>query len=117
MKQVERSGERWKMRVSGAFLSGVCELDRAANRVTVRRHMLDVPYFFTTFSLSEIGDITVLRHKRRRRYLAAIELRSGKKIPIGQFSKDEALEIARALRDFLTSNRSLPAELPNDQLR
>ncbi len=110
MKIVEKSRERLALRLTRYGLrTGVCVLDGARDTTTVVRMALVIPYYRKSVPLSQIRDVTVRREGERGGYRAALKTVTGRDILIGEFTKEDALEAAKAIRDFLRSNRETDA--------
>jgi len=117
LKIVEKSRERLALRITRYGLSaGVCVLDRAHNTTTVVRLAVLIPYHRERVPLSQICDVTVRRSGRRGGYRTALRTRGGRDIALGEFAKEDALDAAKAIRDFLQSNgANKPASIPIDK--
>ncbi len=102
---MERTGRRLKLRCRGNGASTcICTLDLDRNVAEMSRNLV-VPYRRTRVALSNVYDVVVQRHGRRKDYQPVFELRVGRAVSLGGYTKDEALEAARAIRDFLRENR------------
>ena len=66
---------------------------------------MTIPYHFKRIALSEIKGVGVKRKGVKKIYNPILELRSGKDISIGGYTKEDAVEAARAIRDFLKMTR------------
>ena len=98
---IEQSAQRLQLRVGGLVSTAICTLDRASGTAEVARLTLGIAYRRERVPLSDIADVIVQRRSRRTSYRALIEVRPGLDIALGHYSKEEALEAARAIRDFL----------------
>ena len=105
MKIVENTCERLALRISRFGLStGVCVLDRKSGATTVTRFALIVPYFRRRVSLSQVREVTVRRVGEQSGYRPVLKIALGREIVLGEFDKDDALEAAKLIRDFLRSS-------------
>ena len=101
MKIIENSARRLELRVEGTGTGGLCVLDRNTGEVEVTRFIVGFPYSKKRMSLAQVSDITVKRPSERKTYYATLRLTSGEDIVIGGTSKEDAMDAARAIRDFL----------------
>lgn len=106
MKVIKQSEQRLQLRLGSRGIStGICTLDRERNVADIARFALAVPYHFRRVPLSEIKGVGVRRKGLKKIYNPFLELRSGKDVSIGGYSKEDAVEAARAIRDFLKMAR------------
>jgi hypothetical protein len=98
---IERNEQRLRLKVGGLASTAICTLDRASGMAEVSRLALGIRYRRERVALSDIADVVVQRRSQRKSYRPLLEVRLGADIPLGHYSKDEALEAARAIRDFL----------------
>lgn len=100
MKIIENSARRLELRVEGVA-GGLCVLDRNAGEAEVTRFVVGIPWSKKRMSLSQISDITVKRPNERKTYYATLRLTNGEDILIGGTTKEDAMDAARAIKDFL----------------
>ncbi len=106
VKIIERSNRRLKVRCDGqAITSSICTLDVDRNTAEFSSRVFQVPYRNTRVALSSVANVVVQRRSRRKDYRAICELRAGPSISLGSYTKEEALEIAKAIRDFLRESQ------------
>jgi hypothetical protein len=101
MKIIESSARRLELRIDGIGTGGVCALDRNTGEAEITRLIVGVPYSKKRVSLAQVSDITVKRPNERKTYYATLRLTSGEDITLGGTNKEDAMEAARAIRDFL----------------
>ncbi len=102
LKILENSGHQLKLRLRGRGVSTtICTLDRQTNIAEVARSVWRVPYRRERVALSDLTAPVVRRREHQRSYQPMLEVRIGPMISLGGFSKSDALEAARAIRDFL----------------
>jgi hypothetical protein len=106
MRIVEKTPEYLALRLTRRGMhTTICVLDRARNAATIVRIALIIPYFRRRVPLSHIRDVAVRRSGGRSAYRTALRLGFDSAVTVGEFTKDEALEVAKAIRDFLKENR------------
>jgi hypothetical protein len=99
---IENSGRRLRLRLGGHGIStGICTLDRDSNTAEFLRLAFRIPYQRTRIACSDLRDVVVKRKTRGKTYHPMLEVRLGQDISMGGYSKNDALEAARAIRDFL----------------
>ncbi|MDE2163378.1 MAG: hypothetical protein KGJ53_09460 [Alphaproteobacteria bacterium] len=106
MKVIEHSAQKLRLRLGSTGLSiGICTLDRESDLAAITRLALIVPYHHKQIALSEVTGVTVKRKGRRKTYYPMLELRFGRDFSIGGYAKEDAVQAARAIRDFLKMPR------------
>lgn len=106
MKVLKQSAQRLQLRLGLRGIStGICTLDRERNVADIAQFALAIPYHFKRVALSEIKGVGVKRKGLRKIYNPILELRSGRGVSIGGYTKEDAVEAARAIRDFLKMSR------------
>jgi hypothetical protein len=98
---IEQSERRLRLRVRGRISMAVCTLDRASDTAEVTHAALGIGYRRKRLALSSIANVAVRRRARRKVYRPVLEVRFGDAIPLGDYGKEEALDVVRAIRDFL----------------
>ncbi len=107
VKIIEQTGRRLKLRFDGRGAStSVCTLDLDRNTAEVFRRAFFIPYHRTRIALSNVFDVATRRRGRRKDYHTVFELKAGRSISLGGYTKEEALEAAKAIRDFLRANQN-----------
>ncbi|HEY0301634.1 MAG TPA: hypothetical protein VGC36_09890 [Rhizomicrobium sp.] len=109
---IENSLQRLRLRLGGWRVgAGVCTLDRETDIADFARLALHVPYRHRRVALGDVRSVVVKRRGRRKAYCPVVEVRIGEPISLGEYTKQDALEAARAIRDFLAAQgRGLPLE-------
>ena len=106
MKVIKQTAQRLQLRLGLRGIStGICTLDRERNVADVARFALTIPYHFRRVALSDIKGVGVKRKGLKKIYNPILELKTGKDISIGGYTKEDAVEAARAIRDFLKMTR------------
>ena len=105
MDVIEHTEQRLRLKVGGLASTAICTLDRASGTAEIARLALGIPYRRERVPLSDIANVVVQRRKRRKAYQPLIEMRPGTDIPLGHYGKEEALDAARAIRDFLRARK------------
>ncbi len=109
---IEHTGRRLKLRCRGRGAStSTCTLDLDRNVAEISRALV-IPYRHTRVELSNVHDVVVRKEDRRKDYQPVFELRVGRVVSLGGYTKDDALEAARAIRDFLREHRKAPTPSP-----
>ena len=112
MKVIEHSARRLRLRLRRNGLStGICTLDRGSDFAVITRFALLVPYYREKIALSEITGITVKRKGRRKTYHPVLELRLGRDFSIGGCTKEDAIQAAQAIREFLKMSRRADGDI------
>ena len=101
MKIIENSAKRLELRIDGAVTAGLCILDRNTGEAEITRFIIGLPYSKRRVSLAQVSDITVKRPNARKAYYATLRLTSGDDVVLAGTTKDDAMDVARAIRDFL----------------
>src|SRR5271166_5249489 len=100
MKIIENSTRRLELRLARHGVSaGLCVLDRDSGEAAITRFALGIPYLWKRLPLSQITGVIVRRGTQRRAYHPMLELTFGDALSIGGYTKDDALEAARAIKD------------------
>ena len=107
MKIIENSARRLELRLDGAGVAGGhCVFDRDTGEAEITRSLFGIlPYLRKKLSLAQIATITVKRPTNRKRYRPTLQLTMGEDIPIASLTKEEALDAAKTIRDFLRGKR------------
>ena len=106
MKVIENSARRLELRVESSGTSGLCVLDRNTGEAEITRFVIGLPYSRKRVSLGQVADVTVKRPNERKTYYATLRLTNGEDLSVGGTTKEDAMDAARAIRDFL---RTKPA--------
>src|ERR1700753_1129226 len=101
MDIIEHSAQRIRLRVGGGASTAICTRDRASGTAEVTRALVGVRYRRKRVALSSVANVAVRRRTKGKAYRPVLEMRFGDAIPLGDYGKDEALDAARAIRDFL----------------
>ncbi len=101
MKVIENSARRLELRVSGTLEAGACVLDRNAGEAEVTRFLLGFPWSKKRVSLAQVANVTVKRPNSRKAYFATLQLTNGEDLMLGGTNKEDAMDAARTMRDFL----------------
>jgi hypothetical protein len=102
---LEKSERRLRLKLSGAAMSVLCTLDLEKNVAEVARTALSIPYRRERIPLSSVFGISVRKRSRRKIYENVFDSRVGEPMKFGSYSKEDALEAARAIREFLRVNK------------
>ncbi|MEI9886827.1 MAG: hypothetical protein WDN08_10070 [Rhizomicrobium sp.] len=101
---LENSAQRLRLRLGGWGVgAGICTFDRENNLADFVRLALRVPYRRRRIAFADVHSVVVRRRKRLKMYSPMVEVRSGRSISLGDYTKEEAMEAARAIRDFLAT--------------
>jgi hypothetical protein len=101
VKIVEKSADRLTVQLSQRTSSRVCALDRARDTTTVTQFAFIIPFRRSQVPLSDVRTAFVERRRGQTSYYAILETRRGSKIAIGECTKEDALAVVKAIRDFL----------------
>ena len=103
---IENSTNRLQLRLGGWGIStGLCTLDRENNVAEFARLALRVPYARKRVALTDVRSVMVKRRGRRKTYHPVVELRLERAISMGGYTKADALEAAKVIKDFLGTQR------------
>ncbi|MEJ0025126.1 MAG: hypothetical protein WDN01_03770 [Rhizomicrobium sp.] len=113
VKIIERSDKRLKVHCGERSASAsVCTIDRDLDIAEISWLTLRIPFRRKRVALSNVLDIAVRRRAHRKVYQPVVELRVGGTISLGGYTKEEAMEAARAIRDFLHQTRGTLVKTP-----
>ncbi len=110
---IENTDRRLRLQVGGRGLSTcICTLDRESNVAELAHLALRIRYRRERIVFSNIRTALVKRRGRAKTYRTLLEVSGGRQISLGEYTKEEALEAAQAIRDFLRDSHQLRAVFP-----